>query len=152
MQAREAILEQWIARTAESYPCQASATLTQERDQFRNPVGHTLRQSLSELWQQLSGEMNTSAIDRALDAMIRILAVQGFTPRQAAGCVLSLKSVLQELPSGSGAPFPEGRIDQLALMALDKYRQCREQIAAIRTNEYERATWIERRIGKRRKP
>jgi hypothetical protein len=161
MDASKAILERWVARTAESYPPHAAALLRKEHDPFRNPVGDTLRRSLSQLLRELSGEMDATAIDSALDPIIRLQVVQGFAPDDAVRFVSLLKPILRELdPEQNSAiddgriddrriddgRIDDGRIDRLAVMATDKYAQCREQLARIRANEVRRANHTQKRI------
>jgi hypothetical protein len=155
MDASEAILERWVARTVESYPRHAAALLIKEQDPFRNPVGDTLRRSLSRLVRELFGEMNALAIDSALDPIVRLQVVQGFAPDDAVRFVSLLKPILQELaPERNSAVLDggidDGRIDQLAVMAVDKYTQCREQLARIRANEVRRTNQVQQRIRARR--
>jgi len=155
MNAAETILELWIARTAESYPRHAAALLSQEKDPFRNPVGALLRQSLSRLLRELSGEMDATAIDSALDPIIRLQVVQGFSPDNAVRFISLLKPLLRELgPEQNsavlGVRIDDARIGQLARMAVDKYAQCREQLARIRANEVRRANQVQQRICARR--
>ena len=155
MNAAETILELWIARTAESYPRHAVALLSQEKDKFRNPVGAALRQSLSHLLCELSGEMDATAIDSALDPIIRLQVVQGFSPDNAVRFISLLKPLLRELEGEQSSPafgsrIDEARIGQLARMAVDKYAQCREQLARIRANEVRRTNQVQQRIRARR--
>ena len=151
MDATEAILERWVARTAESYPRHAAALLRKEHDPFRNPVGDTLRRSLSHLVRELSGEMDATAIDSALDPIIRLQVVQGFAPDDAVRFVSLLKPILRELEPErisvvDGGKIDDGRIDRLAVIATDKYAQCREQLARIRADEVRRANHTQQRI------
>ncbi len=138
----ESILEQWIAGTIQSYPGATVPFLSRTDDPFRNPVGHALRESLTALFEQLQGNMDTERIVRALDAIIRIRAVQDFTASQAVEFVFLLRPLLREV-APQPDPVPLGaslhdRIDRLALMAFDQYMRCREQLADIRTNEARR--------------
>lgn len=150
MSARESILEQWIAETIQSYPPSAVPFLSGEDDPFRNPVGHTLRESLTTLFDQLRGDMETDRIAPALDAIIRIRAVQDLTASQAVGFVFLLKPILREVASEHDPVLLDvllhDRIDRLALMAFDKYMQCREQLADIRVNEGQRRIHV-RQVG-----
>jgi hypothetical protein len=155
MDATETILERWIARTAESHPRHAAALLSQEQDPFRNPVGALLRQNLSHLLRELSGEMDTTAISSALDPIMRLQVVQGFSSDDAVQFALLLKPILQELaPEGRSAvvdcKIDDSRINRLAGMAADKYAQCREQLARIRANEVRRTNPVQQRIRARR--
>ena len=149
------ILEQWIARTAESYPRHGAALLSKEQDPFRNPVGDALRRSLSQLLRELSGKMDATAVDSALDPIIRLQVVQGFASDDAVRFVSLLKPILRELrPEQNSAALDgcidEDRIDRLAGMAADRYAQCREQLTRIRANEVRRTNHVQERIGARR--
>jgi hypothetical protein len=151
MSARDPILEQWIAETIQSYPPSATPFLAGEDDPFRNPVGHTLRESLTALFEQLQGDMDTDRIATALDAIIRIRAVQDLTASQAVGFVFLLKPILLELQPERNPVLLDvllnDRIDRLALMAFDKYMQCREQLADIRVNEGRRRIHVRQVTG-----
>ncbi len=138
MGTREPILEHWIAETIRAYPEPAATFLSGEGDPFRNPVGHTIRQSLAVLLDELRGEMDTAAIASALDALVRLRAVQDLSPSQAVGFVYLLKPILRKhAPEADQAGLGD-RIDRLALMAFDQYMNCREQVAEIRWRESRR--------------
>jgi hypothetical protein len=147
MSAREPILEQWIARTIQSYPPATVPFLAREDDPFRNPVGHTLRESLTTLFEQLQGNMDKDHIAPALDAIIRIRAVQDLTASQAVGFVFLLKPIVRELTPEPDQVALSERIDRLALMAFDKYMQCREQLADIRLSEGRRSFRLRQVVG-----
>ncbi len=147
MSAREPILERWIAETIRIYPCAAVPFLSRENDPFRNPVGHTLRQSLTSLFEQLQGNMETDQIAPALDAIIRIRAVQDLSASQAVQFVFLLKPILRELAPEHDQVLLGERIDQLALMAFDNYTRCREQLAEIRLSESRRSFRVRQVVG-----
>jgi len=142
------IVEKWIERMVETRPEQASALRIREPDPFRNPIGYAVRKSLAKLWEELQCDMDPIAIDSALDAIIRIHAVQDMPPSQAVGFVVLLRPILREQPGVFDLVFLENRIDQLVLSAFDKYMQCRDQIMAARLHERERLTGAHRRAGK----
>ena len=148
------ILEQWIARTAESYPRHAAALLSKEQDPFRNPVGDTLRRSLSQLLRELSGEMDATAIDSALDPIIRLQVVARLRFRRCGAIRISAEAHSPGIaaPGQNSAALDgwidEDRIDRLAGMAADKYAQCREQLARIRANEVRRTNHVQQRIAR----
>jgi hypothetical protein len=82
-------------------------------------------------------------IGEALDRIIRIRAVQDYSPSQAVGFVFELKNLVHEELAGTPAVTAEAdslrmldvRVDRLALQAFDVYMQCREQVYSIRVNE-----------------
>ena len=134
---RDAIVGEWLARTLRSYPLHTARFLLQDPDPFRNPVGQALQRGLPALFDELLGTMDAIRVRSSLDSIVRIRAVQDFTPSQAVGFVFLLKEVLREQ-----GPVPaefERRIDQLALAAFDLYMECREKIAEIKVDEARRA-------------
>jgi RsbT co-antagonist protein rsbRD N-terminal domain len=135
MGTAEPMLERWLARTIQSYPSAAVPFLAGEADRFRNPVGHTLRQSLTILLQQLQGSMEAGHLGPALDAILRLRAVQELSASQAVGFVFLLKPIVRELAPECDQGLLSERIDVLALLAFDQYMRCREQLAEIRARE-----------------
>jgi hypothetical protein len=147
MSADKPILERWIAETIRTYPSATVPFLSSQNDPFRNPVGHTLRQSLAILFEQLQGDMDADRIASALDAVVRIRAVQDLIASQAVAFVFLLKPILRELASEHDQMLLANRVDQLALMAFDKYMQCREQLVEIRLSERLRRIPARRAVG-----
>ena len=146
MNPEQEILEKWIERFSDSRPEPATALCSAQPDPFRNPVGYTIRQGLSQLWEQLLREMDPDTVDAALDSILRIRAVQDVSPNEAVRFVADLRPLLGQLPSELDRTLVEGRIDRLAMAALDKYRQCREQINVVRLHETERLTGAHRAV------
>ena len=134
MSASDDIAERWAERTMASYPAEMLPFLSGEQDPFRNPVGHTLRENLATLARELLGTMDKRAIAPALDALIRLRAVQSFSPAEAVRFVFELRIAIREA-SGAVPELLQSRIDNLALMAFDQYMTCREQIFELRAKE-----------------
>ncbi len=133
------LAEQWFAQALESYPRQTTSFLATEKDPFRNPVGHALRNNMKTIVEQVLGAMNGEEVKRALDGIIRLRVVQDFTPGQAVAFVFLLRAILL----GSNPPRPamvEAHIEQLALLAFDQYVQCRELVSEVRASEQRRRT------------
>ena len=101
----------------ESYPSDSVGFLRDEKDRFRNPVGHTLRREIRVLYGAL---------------------VDGLEP--------GLKDVVQnELQDKLGSNQFNGelrefesRVDGLALEAFDCFMDCRETIYRIKAGEADR--------------
>ncbi len=138
MSSRQPILEKWIAETMASYPPAAVPFLAGESDPFRNPVGHAVRESLTIMFEQLLGEMDRERLNPAFDGIVRMRAVQELSPSEAIGFIFRLKAILRELAPEEDQIALAERVDRLALMAFDKYTQCREQLAEIRIKELRR--------------
>ncbi|MFP5207122.1 MAG: RsbRD N-terminal domain-containing protein [Acidobacteriota bacterium] len=134
MSAEETIVELWMERTLRSYPVETLSFLGGEQDPFRNPVGQTLRKSLEVLAREVLGAMNKDRMMEALDALVRMRAVQDFSPADAVRFVFILRAAIRET-TGAVSDSMHSRIDELALMTFDKYAGCREQIFQLRVNE-----------------
>ncbi len=134
MSADRAIVERWVERSLKSYPAEMLPFLSDEQDPFRNPVGHAFRENLATLVRELMGPMNRDTVARALDALVRLRAVQNFSPAAAVRFVFGLRESVLEA-SGALPESLQSRIDELALMAFDQYMRCREQIFELRAKE-----------------
>ena len=134
MSVDEAIAERWSERTLASYPAEMLSFLSGDQDPFRNPVGHTLRKNLAALVHELLGKMDKNRIADSLDALVRMRAVQNFSPADAVRFIFELRAVIRDV-SGAVEESLQNRIDELALMAFDQYSACREQIFELRKKE-----------------
>lgn len=130
----EAVAERWLERVLLSYPGAARASLLDRTDPFRNPAGHVLKENLLLLARELLGEMRHEALEAPLDAIVRLRAVQGFSVSDAIGFVFELRDAACEFDESRSAVLNH-RIDQLALMAFDRYITCRELIFELRMKE-----------------
>lgn len=127
----ERLAERWLELVLASYPAAARTSLTETADPFRNPVGAALGGNLRLLARELLGEMNGEAVASAMDAVVRLRAVQGFSPSAALKFVFDLRRAAAE----AGCEIPQARIDELALKGFDQYMSCREQVFALRLKE-----------------
>jgi hypothetical protein len=146
---RGAILGKWLERTVATYPLQTSRFLRNEKDRFRNPVGHTLREGLAVLLDQITGEMDAATTRAALEDIVRLRAVQDFSPGQATGFIFLLREILCEELAEGVPPVWQKRIDETALLAFDLYVRCREEIVEIKAREAQRGFYVRDRMRQR---
>jgi hypothetical protein len=152
---REAILEKWFERIIATYPEVTTRFLADQKDRFRNPVGHAITQSIGPIYDQVATAMDADRLSEALDGIVRIRAVQDFSPSQAVGFIFQLRAVIRaQLDDGVRRPDRwdalgelDSRIDRLALLAFEKYTECREQLHRVRNREIQsRATRVLERV------
>ncbi len=143
----ETILDRWLARALECYSEETVRFLSAEKDSFRNPVGHTLRENLAILLDQVLGGMEADAAKASMADILRIRAVQELTPSQAVEFVFQLRPLLRELSPQAKNEALDARIDQLALWAFEEYTRCRERIADLRISESRRGMAVAARRG-----
>jgi hypothetical protein len=123
--------------------------MKKQKDPFLNPVGNTIAQCLDGLFHEIIHGMESDKVYSYLNDIIRIKAVQDFTPSQAVSFLPLLKKVVRdELGSDIQrqhfseelAAF-ESQIDNLALLSFDIYMKCREKIFELRVNEIKTMTF-----------
>ena len=91
---RPAILDRWRKLITETYPEEMARFLASEDDQFANPVGHFIRHGTEVLLEEIHGDLDRDVIRDCMDPVVRIRAVQDFTPSEAVGFVFLLKKAV----------------------------------------------------------
>lgn len=135
------ILALWIERTLDSYT--SPGFFKKATDPFANPVGSNISMGLTQLFEALVRGEGTEAYAKPLDQVVRIRAVQEFTPGQAVAPFLELKWVIKQIFSADkstqallgGLDHLDCEIDRIALAAFDIYSECREQLYRNRIAE-----------------
>lgn len=138
---KKEILSIWVDRTLDSYT--SSGFFKRAADRFANPVGANIREGLGKLYDLLLNKVDQQEMAKPLDQVIRIRAVQEFTPAQAVAPILELKWVVKQVLSSDKKTrhlLPEldsfdCDVDRAALAAFDIYVECREQLYKNRVNE-----------------
>ena len=155
---RDAIVQRWLDGVLATYPGDASAAFGRQRDAFANPVGHSLREGTQGIFDVLLEGVDAAKIRQYLLTIIKIRAVQQFSPSQAVGFVFGLKDAIRTevgAAAGDGRFSPEvaeieGQIDRIALAAFDLFVECREQVYELRVNEVKRrVSWVVDKMGQR---
>jgi hypothetical protein len=141
---RKKLVEKWVSAVIETYPADSLMFFKKTKDPFANPVGTTIKRSIELLYDEvLKEKMDASAVKEAMEPIIRLRAVQEFTPSQALAFVFSLKPILKEALNKYRAEknvirFLEtvaANTDELMLAAVDIYGQCRDKIYTLRINQ-----------------
>lgn len=134
---RQAVLDRWIESVINAYPDQTAIFLKEQPNRFANPVGASLREGLADIIDGVVAGTDPDDLRQALDLVIRVRAVQEFTPGDAVGFVFDLKDIVRDLVASS-SEVPEEfdrNIDRLGLVAFEVYMGCREQLWSIRAKE-----------------
>ena len=148
-QKKSAVLEQWSKLILETYPENSTDFLKTEKDRFANPVGHAIAAAIEALFDDLVGEEDLAAASSLLDDVVKIRAVQDFSPSEAIAFVALLKKVVREQLGGEiesrnlwreSLAF-ESKIDALTFHAFDTYVKCREKLATLKADEVKRNTY-----------
>ena len=140
---RSHIIKKWCEVVLSSYPEQSQKFLRNQKDGIANPVGCTISEGIESIFDELLKESESDQVALFLDNIIRVRAIQDFTPSQAVSFIFGLKDIIREVLKDElqqGEILEElvsfeSKIDGLALLCFDIYNQCRQKIFQIRVNE-----------------
>lgn len=134
---RDAVVDRWIESVIDAYPEQTATFLKEQPNRFANPVGASLREGLALIFDGLVADSDPNDLRQPLDLVIRVRAVQEFTPSAAVGFIFDLKTIVREvMAEGSEVPEKFDRsVDGLGMVGFDIYMGCREQLWSIRAEE-----------------
>jgi len=155
---KETIVARWLDAALSMYVKDASALFARQKNQFANPVGHSLREGTLAIFEALLDGADAEKIRQHLGEIIRIRAVQEFSPSSALRFIFRLKEIVREeiadvvedVEISPDHLLFERRVDDVALAAFDVYVECREQLFEIRTSEMRRSvSWVVDKLNKR---
>lgn len=144
-----AIINEWLECVNQTYPAQTAVFLRRVKDAFDNPIGHASYQSLEAIVRGLFEDRDAHWFENALDPIIRVRAVQSFTSSEAVAFIFDLKKIIHRQLGNEQKNDRflkkwlafEAKIDELALIAFDKYMECREKIYQIKATEEKNRTF-----------
>ncbi len=140
----EALLQRWFEYAIAAYPAESHKYFAKVKNEFTNPVGSNIYQSMSRLLTELAGERDAERLYGDLEMILKIRAVQDMKPSQALAFLPVLKNLVRtELEEEIGAGHISAEeladldsdIDTLMLLAFDLYSESREQIYNLRISE-----------------
>lgn len=156
LQQEQAIAEQWLQRILATYEPDTAAFFDRRKNEFANPVGHTLREGARGALACLLRDNDPVELCAQLEPMIKIRAVQDLTPGRAVSFVFLLKDVVREVLADELNDLEqlraleafERQIDQMALYAFDVYTKSRDKLHQLRINDVKRrVSGLMRRMG-----
>ncbi len=144
---KEQLINQWIDRIQATYPLDTAGFLRSQKDPFHNPVGDKTEKAATALFGLLLADGITpeDAVPH-LEDIIKIRAVQNFSPEQALAVLYFIKTIVRDTlgkqVEAEGLCTQllafESRIDTMTLIAFGIYVRCREKIQIMRTEEHKR--------------
>ena len=149
LKRKSVIRKKWFDYVINDYPADSSDFLRKQKDRFLNPVGQTLLENINGLFDEIVLDPTSERLYPHLNDIIKIKAVQNFSPSKAVSFVFLLKRVVrEELESdieknklAEELKSFEMQLDNIALLAFDIYMKCRERIYDIRVNEIKTLTF-----------
>ena len=140
---RSDIMRGWFDLILETYHRETALFLKDQKDRFANPVGQTILSGIESLFDEIVNGPDPEKVSTYLDNIIRVRAVQDFSPSGAIGFLFLLKNVIRE-ELGTDIRrhdlfeellIIESRIDALAGISFDIFMKCREKLYDLKANE-----------------
>ena len=144
---RETITARWIDVVHGTYPFDTIGFLRTRKDRFANPVGYRTEEAAAALVNVLFSENPDEApLLAAVDEIMRVRAVQDFSPETAVGVIFALKDIVRRVVNDAGCMAEvmpallmlESRVDAVALMAFGAYARFRETLHIMKVDEFKR--------------
>lgn len=142
---KPAILKRWLDVISATYSGEAAAFIKGQKNQFTGPMGYTIQEGLEGIVDGLIDEAPFDEIAPYLEGIIKIRAVQDFSPSQAVAFIFHLKTIISEESQNTSGTRDavdaaaltafESKIDTLALISFDLYMEARDKIYQLKTNE-----------------
>ena len=129
---RESFINKWFQATIDTYPSQSAKVLGKDANRFDNPIGAITHETCEDVFNHLLEEFTPESLEKKLDPIIRIRAVQAFSASEAVSFVFALKSIgTQLLDDDLGRQF-DTLVDKIALASFNRYMKCKEEIFLLK--------------------
>ena len=145
---KKEITERWFEIIIQTYPAESFKFFSESTKKFSNPVGYTIHEEISSIYEDMVNLSCTEHTEKSLENIIKIRAVQEFTPTEAVSFIFRVKGIVRE----SAAELIPNSIsikeinnlddfcDELACKAFDLYMSAREKLYEIKANEVRKRT------------
>lgn len=138
----KAIAAQWVESILQTYAEEGSKFFSANANQFANPVGHAFRANVDSILSVLSRGEDVGECAKALDGILRIRAVQGFSPSVALCFLPALKEIVYrefrkaspDTPTDDALHEWNVTVDRLTMLGFDLYMNCRELLWKQKAN------------------
>ncbi|MFO7753984.1 MAG: RsbRD N-terminal domain-containing protein [Desulfobacteraceae bacterium] len=139
---RNGLLKKWYRATIDTYPPETARVLGTSENKFDNPVGVTTMESLEGVLDRLEkDDLDELELEKTLDPVIRIRAIQSFSASDAVGFIFMLKEIVEET---IGEPPDRAflrKVDRIALAGFNRFMKCREDIYLLKATEAKRRVY-----------
>jgi hypothetical protein len=154
LQKKEAILQGWLREIYGSYTPGTDNFLQNHSDRFANPVGYTISANAGQLLDALIRGDDPGTLRSCLEKIIRIRAVQDFTPAQAVAFMTELKNIIRSQIMSNAIKHGlldemnalETTIDSLGCTAAELHTKMKRQIRELAIKEAIKADGFKARV------
>lgn len=142
---RDSIINKSFELTISTYPENTQIFFKEKNRQFTNPVGYTIYKGIEQIIDNLISDKPIESFISPVEEIIKIRALQDFTPSQAVGFVFLIKkAIYDELVKDSNTDQLMdilAQIDSLSMIAFDIFMKYKERIYDLKAKELIDRTW-----------
>ncbi|MBC8442031.1 MAG: RsbRD N-terminal domain-containing protein [Deltaproteobacteria bacterium] len=135
---KESFIKKWFQATIDTYPQQTAKVLGKDSNRFDNPIGAITHETIEDVFTLILEDFNQEMLEKTLDPVIRIRAVQAFSASQAVSFVFALKQIGEDIIDGNLIREFDKLVDKIALAAFNRFMKCREEIFLLKATESKR--------------
>lgn len=135
---KDPFIKNWFQATINTYPAESAKILGKKSNRFDNPVGAVTHETIEDVFNHLTEDFDQESLEKKLDPVIRIRAVQAFSPAEAVSFIFELKTIGRRLLDDAAQKELDGLVDVLALAAFNRFMQCKEEIFLLKATESKR--------------
>jgi hypothetical protein len=135
---RQSLVKKWFQSTINTYPEQSARVLGKDANRFDNPIGAVTRESLDAVFDLITTEFDQDKMEKALDPVIRIRAVQAFDAAGAVSFIFTLKEIGEKMLSRELSQEFDRVVDKISLAAFNRLMKCKEEIFLLKATESKR--------------
>ena len=135
---KKLFVKKWALATIDTYPAQSAKILGKDANRFDNPVGAATRETIEDVFNLILEDFNQEMLEKALDPVIRIRAVQAFSASEAVSFVFALKEIGENILDDSLIREFDKLVDKIALASFNKLMKCKEEIFLLKATESKR--------------
>ncbi len=135
------LLNQWVEITIHAYSPETARVLAKDSNRFDNPVGAITKETLEAALNLICEGFDRDAMEKVLDPLIRIRAVQAFTAADAVEFLFALKPIARNLMGEKDLDELNQAVDEMILAGFNRYMKCREDIFLLKATESKRRVY-----------
>lgn len=135
---KDRFIKEWFQATIDTYPAQSARILGKASNRFDNPIGAITHETIVDMFTLIMDDFTPEVLEKTIDPVIRIRAVQAFTPAEAVSFVFALKQIAETIIDKSLIREFDKLVDQIALAAFNRFMKCKEEIFLLKATESKR--------------
>ncbi|MCF6247153.1 MAG: RsbRD N-terminal domain-containing protein [Desulfobacula sp.] len=131
-------IKKWFRATIDTYSPDAARILGKDSNRFDNPIGAITNETCEDVFNHILEDFTQVTLEKKLDPIIRIRAVQAFSASEAVSFVYALKRIGNDLLDESLGREFDRLVDNIALASFNRFMKCREEIFLLKATESKR--------------